>query len=356
MILPALEIGDKKVAVPIIQGGMGIGVSRSSLAAAVANAGGAGIISGVQIGFQEPDFITNTREANIRALRREIQAARSEAKKGIIGVNILTAMTHYPELVRTAAEEGADLIICGAGLPVDLPKLTEGYNTKNVPVVSSGKAAFVISKMWDRHYNVIPDAVIVEGPLAGGHLGFSEAELGSDPLPSLFEIVRDVISALKPFEEKYNRKVPVIAAGGIFTGEDIVRHIKNGASGVQMATRFVATHECDADIKFKQAYVNAKKEDIKIVKSPVGMPGRAINNTFIKKTESGRVKSERCYNCLKPCSPGTTPYCISDALINAVKGNVDEGLIFTGENAYRVNHICSVSELMQELVTEALEI
>lgn len=329
---------------------MGIGVSLSSLAGAVAKEGGIGIISGVQIGYREPDFLKNNLEANKRALRNEIRKAREIAPEGILGVNLLAAMTTYDELIATAVEEGIDLIITGAGLPLNLPQMVKGTQTKIAPVVSSGKAAKLISKTYDKKFGIPADLFIVEGPLAGGHLGFKKEVMESESYMNLEEILVEVLEEVKPFEEKYGVKIPVVAAGGIFNGGDIAKFLKLGASGVQMGTRFVCTHECDADLEFKMAYVHAKKEDIRLVNSPVGMPGRAINNAFTERLDVERVPVKRCYNCLIPCDPRTTPYCISDALMHSVHG--EEGLIFAGANAYKVSEIISVKELMEELVTE----
>jgi len=353
MKLPSLKIGDLVARLPIIQGGMGVGVSGSKLAAAVAKAGGVGVISGVQIGYREPDFETNTLEANVRALKKELKAAREMSPEGIIGVNLMVAITHYDEMVQACIDGGADLIISGAGLPMNLPKLVEGSSIKIAPIVSSGKAASLIIKNWTKKYSRIPDLVVVEGPLAGGHLGFKREELEEDTMRPLEDIVKEVIEAVKEFEAEYGRKIPVVAAGGVYTGEDIARFINLGAAGVQMGTRFVATEECDASPKYKQAYLDSEKEDIKIIISPVGMPGRAIRNKLIKSVEDHRIPPQRCYNCIKKCNPKDTPYCISKALIEAVKGNVEEGLVFVGSNAYRLEKIVSVEELMNELVSEA---
>jgi NAD(P)H-dependent flavin oxidoreductase YrpB (nitropropane dioxygenase family) len=353
MKLPSLKIGELVVKIPIIQGGMGVGVSKANLASAVANEGGIGVISGVQIGFQEPDFETNNREANIRALVKEIRKARQLSPNGILGVNLLVAMNNYREMAKAAIEEKIDLIISGAGLPKELPELIKGTKTKIVPIVSSGRAAALISKLWDKKYDYVPDMVVVEGPDAGGHLGFSEDELKSENKPSLYEIVKDVIESIKPFIEKYSKDIPVVAAGGIFSGQDIAKYIELGASGVQMATRFVATYECDADEKFKMSYLSAGEEDVEIIKSPVGMPGRAIRNDFIKSLEKGNIAVKKCYNCLQPCNPKTTPYCISRALIEAVKGNMEEGLIFAGSNVYRLDGLTTVKELIKQLVQDA---
>lgn len=353
MKLPSLKIGDLVAKLPIIQGGMGVGVSGSKLAAAVAKAGGVGVISGVQIGYREPDFETNTLEANVRALKKELKAAREMSPEGIIGVNLMVAITHYDEMVQACIDGGADLIISGAGLPLNLPKLVERSSIKIAPIVSSGKAASLIIKSWTKKYSRIPDLVVVEGPEAGGHLGFKREELNEDTMRPLEEIVKEVIEAVKEFEEEYGKKIPVVAAGGVYSGEDIARFIKLGAAGVQMGTRFVATEECDADPRYKQAYLDSEKEDIQIIISPVGMPGRALRNKLIRSVEDHRIPPKRCYNCIKKCNPKDTPYCISKALIEAVEGNVEDGLVFVGSNAYRLEKIVSVQELMDELVSEA---
>lgn len=353
MKLPSLKIGDLTARIPIIQGGMGIGVSGYRLASAVANEGGVGVISGVQIGYREPDFETNTLEANIRALKKEITKAREISPKGILGVNIMVATTHFEEMVKASIEAGADLIISGAGFPMNLPKLVKGSNIKIAPIISSGKAVKLLMMNWIKKYSKFPDLVVVEGPEAGGHLGYKFEELEDDKKRPLEDIVTEVIEAVSVFEKEYDVKIPVIAAGGIYTGQDIAKFIKLGAAGVQMGTRFVATEECDADIEYKKAYLNVKKEDITIIKSPVGMPGRAIRNEFIKKVENGRIPPKKCYKCIKKCDPAVTPYCISNALISAVKGKTDEGLIFVGSNAYRIKKIVTVKELINELIEEA---
>lgn len=353
MLLPTLKIGDLTATIPIIQGAMGVGVSRAVLAAAVANEGGVGMLSGAQMGFMEPDFREHPLQANLRAMIAEIRKARKLSPKGIIGINFLVAMNHYKEIAKAAIEEGIDLIISGAGLPADLPALVEGFKTRIAPIVSSGKAAQVICKLWERHYSKAPDLVVVEGPEAGGHLGFPPEVLREEIRPDLLDIVKDVIRVVAPVAEKFQKQIPVVAAGGVYTGADIARMINAGASGVQIATRFVATEECDADIKFKQAYLDARKEDIIIIDSPVGMPGRALNNKFIKKLKQSPEPISGCYLCLKGCNPTVAPYCISDALINAVKGMVDEGVVFVGSNAWRLNKITTVKALIEELVADA---
>jgi NAD(P)H-dependent flavin oxidoreductase YrpB (nitropropane dioxygenase family) len=350
--LKNLQIGDLTIKLPIIQGGMGIGISLSGLASAVANEGGVGVIATPGIGMNEPDFYTNYLEANIRALQKEIRRAR-ELSKGILGVNIMVALTNFADLVKTAIDEGIDIIFSGAGLPLNLPEFVNStIKTKLVPIVSSGRAAAIIAKKWSEKFSRIPDAVVVEGPLAGGHLGFKEQTI-YDPEYSLEKLVPEVIQAVKPFEERYKKTIPVIAAGGIYTGEDIHTFLQLGASAVQMATRFVTTHECDASEKFKQTYINARKEDIVIIRSPVGLPGRAIKNQFIDEVSHGKRKPFKCpYHCLKTCDFKNTPYCISLALMNAKKGQLTHGFAFAGENAYKADKIISVKELIETLNQE----
>ncbi len=347
-----LVIGNLIAKMPVIQGGMGIGISRSSLASAVSNAGGIGIISGVNIGYDEDDFENNTLEANLRALKKHLIIAKEKSNNGIIGVNLMVAMNYYEDHVKAAVESGCDLIISGAGLPLQLPKLVKNSNTKIAPIVSSSKAAHVILKMWDKKDNTTADLIIVEGPKAGGHLGFSNDELDDIKSINYDDEFIKILDITKKYEEKYNTKIPVIAAGGISSGIDVKKYLDLGAGGVQVGTRFVATHECDAHDNFKQTYINAKEEDIKIVKSPVGLPGRAIKNKFIDTILCSKPKITKCYNCLVPCNPKNTPYCISTALINAVKGNVDDALLFCGADAYKINELKSVKEVMNELTCE----
>lgn len=354
MDIKPLIIGDLVARLPIIQGGMGIGVSLSSLAGAVASAGGVGVISAAQPGYLEDDFETNTLEANIRALKKHIGLAKEKAKNGIIGVNIMVAMNNYAEHVKATIEGGADLIISGAGMPTNLPALTKGSKIKIAPIVSSLKGTKVLLKLWDRHHNTTADLVIVEGPKAGGHLGFHKENLEVE-MENFDSSISHIVEEVKTYEEKYNKSIPVVVAGGIFDGNDIAKYINLGASGVQMATRFVTTHECDAHENFKMAYLNCDKSDIEIVKSPVGMPGRAITNKFVNKCKEDKIKVSKCYNCLIPCNPAHTPYCISTALINSVKGDVENGLIFCGHNAYKTTELVSVQELMNTLESELLK-
>ncbi|MDQ0148731.1 NAD(P)H-dependent flavin oxidoreductase [Eubacterium multiforme] len=351
MNIKPLKIGNLTSRLPIIQGGMGVGVSLSNLASAVTNAGGIGIISSAQIGFKEDDFETNPLEANLRALKKHIKLAKEKCNNGIIGVNVMVATNEYAKYIKTAIESGIDLIISGAGMPTMLPKLAKESKVKLAPIVSSLKGTKVILKLWDRHDKTTPDMIVVEGPKAGGHLGFKKENLQEACKNFDTEIV-EIINHVKEYEEKYNKEIPVVAAGGIFSGEDIAKYLSLGASGVQMATRFVATEECDASKAFKDSYVNATADNVGIVKSPVGMPGRAILNPFIKKTLEGNIKVSKCFNCLIPCNPSNTPYCITEALINAVKGDLDNGLIFCGENVSKIKEITTVKNLMEELENE----
>ncbi len=349
--LKGLSIGNLFAPVPIVQGGMGVGISLSGLASATANAGGIGVIAAAGIGLLEADGFKDFLGANIRALRREIRQAR-ERSKGILGVNIMVALRNFPDLVKTAIEEGIDIIFSGAGLPMNLPELTKGTKTKLVPIVSSARAAALIAKRWLDKYGVLPDAFVVEGPKAGGHLGYKAEEL-TDPAFSLETTVPAVIEVAKSFEERKGCPIPVIAGGGIYTGDDIAKFLEMGAEGVQMATRFVATDECDADLAFKQAFISAKECDLAIIKSPVGMPGRAIRNAFIDEVEAGHKAPFSCpYHCIHTCDIETAPYCISLALLNAQKGHLDRGFAFAGANVGRVDHIVPVQELVDELVTE----
>ncbi|WP_352418939.1 nitronate monooxygenase family protein [Proteiniborus sp.] len=353
MRLPSLKIGDLVAKVPIVQGGMGVGISLSSLAGNVSLNGGIGVISGVEIGFNEADYFTNKKEANLRALKKHIKKAKEICNNGIIGINLMAVLNNFDEMVKQSVQEKIDIIFSGAGLPLSLPKFTRGTSTKIAPIVSSGRTASIICRSWDRHYQVAPDAIVVEGPKAGGHLGFSRESL-FDPANELDKLVSDVLSAIKPFEEKYNRKIPIIAGGGVFDGKDIANLLNAGASGVQMGSRFAATHECDASDAFKQAYIECKSDDIELIQSPVGMIGRAIKNDFLNEVKLGLKKPIRCItNCLKPCNPKEVPYCIASALINAQKGNLESGFVFAGANASLINKIVSVKELMEELVSEA---
>jgi len=346
--IPALKIGNLEISPPIIQGGMGVRVSRAHLASAVANTGCAGIIASVGLGqfenFPGSEFV----KLNEEALRYEIRKARS-LTSGIIGVNIMVALSDYDNLVTTAVEEDVDLIISGAGLPLTLPEYLNGKDIKLVPVVSSARTFQIICKRWKSRFNKLPDAVIVEGVRAGGHLGYSYDSIRDDTAPTLEQTIEEVIKVADYFVPG----IPVIAAGGIFDGDDIAHFLKLGASGVQMATRFVCTDECDAHDNFKRAYLNAKAEDLTIIKSPVGLPGRVINNSFVEKIKRCKTIPFVCnYKCLKNCEPKKAPYCIAKVLANAACGKLGESFVFAGSNAYRCNAIVPVKALVEKLSKE----
>lgn len=349
--LPALHIADLTVSPPIIQGGMGVRVSKSGLAAAVANEGCVGVIAGVGLGKFENLPRSEYESVNNDALRAEIRKAK-RLSKGIIGVNLMVALSNYEPLIRTAVEEDIDLIISGAGLPLELPKFVSKKNVKLVPIVSSARAFKIICNKWKRNFSRLPDAVIVEGSRAGGHIGYDFQDVIEGKTASLEELVIEILK----FAKKFDPAIPVIAAGGIFDGRDIAHFLRLGASGVQMGTRFVCTDECDAHENFKKAYLNAGKDDFVIIKSPVGLPGRVIKSKFVKDIQSGITMPKACnYRCLKTCDPKTAPYCIAKALTNAAEGNLDEGYVFAGSNAYRCNEIVPVKKLIKELVSEAIE-
>lgn len=370
--LRPLVIGKLKAVRPVIQGGMGVGISLSSLAGAAAKAGGIGIISTAQIGFSCPDFKKNPMEANLKAIHTELEKARKIAPEGILGFNIMVATKEYAKYVKEAVKAGADVIISGAGLPIDMPKFVkeaEGQEdcssrrTMIAPIVSSVKSAMVICRMWDRKYQTAPDFVVVEGPRAGGHLGFSREQLteygaDTDHVAETYDEekydseIRGIIDLVKSFAEKYGKKIPVVSAGGVFDHKDVLHHLALGADGVQVGTRFVTTEECDAPMAYKKAYLDAGQEDIVIVKSPVGMPGRAIKNKFLEQVSKGPLKVEWCFQCLEHCNPAQVPYCITKALINAAEGRIDDALLFCGSNAYRCEKIETVEDVMKELCGE----
>ncbi len=349
--MKGIKLGDKESKYPIIQGGMGVGVSLHKLAGNVSKEGGIGVISTADIGYQEEDFNTNPLKANLRAIGTEIKKAREIAGEDkILAVNVMVALKNYADIVKECVKQKIDLIISGAGIPKDLPEYIKGSKTKIAPIVSSLRCCKLIVKHWITKYNYAPDMIVIEGTEAGGHLGFKPEELEEGNKPKLEDITKDVVNYIKEVEKDTGKEIPVISAGGIWDKNDIEKFLSLGASGVQMATRFVATDECDASEEFKKAYVEASKENIKIIKSPVGMPGRALYNKFIKKVENEKSKVTKCYGCIKTCDVATTPYCITKALINAVKGDLDEGLIFVGSNVHKIEKIVPVHDLMQELV------
>lgn len=356
----AVIIRGKTLPLPILQGGMGVGVSLDRLAGAVAACSGMGTLSTAMCGFAEPDFERDPRGANLRALARQVRRAKELSKGvGLVGVNAMVATSQYADSVRTALRAGADAVVCGAGLPKDLPAIAAEVPESGAalaPIVSSGRAASLICRLWDKHYRRVPDFVVLEGPLAGGHLGFSkeearEAQAGC-PKP-LSALLREVLDALAPFREKYGWDIPVFVAGGVKDGAEMRRYMDEGAAGAQFATRFIATEECDASGGYKQALLNAKPEDITIVQSPVGMPGRALRSPLIRRVEAGvRPKISRCFKCLTACDCKTAPYCISKALIAARNGDWENGLFFCGAGAGEVNALSTVKAQMDQIMNE----
>ncbi len=347
----SIKLGNLTAKLPIVQGGMGVGVSLERLASAVANCGGIGVLSAAQIGFREPEYENDPTDTNIKAVKKYIQKAKKMTTgNGIVGINIMVATRRYEEYVQSAVEAGADLIVSGAGLPARLPKYTNGTPTKIAPIFSSERAADILLHMWEKKYQTTADMVVIEGPDAGGHLGFSPDELKSITKEKFADEVKKIIECVKKYGEKFNKKIPVILGGGITTADDVDEAMKLGVDGVQVATRFVTTKECDASDEFKQCYINSRKEDIEIIQSPVGMPGRAIHNKFLERVHETPDKITKCYQCIKSCNSVDTPYCISRALINAVKGDVDNGLIFCGANAYKSDKIETVQEVINDLL------
>lgn len=357
-----LIIGDLKAKIPLIQGGMGVGVSLSSLAGAVAAEGGIGVISTAQIGFARPDFEKNPFEANLKVIAEQVNRAKEIAKGGIIGANIMVATRNYKDYVVAAAKAGVDLIISGAGLPTELPAYVKGLKVKIAPIVSSEKAAKVICRMWDKRHNCAPDLVVIEGPLAGGHLGFSKDQLkpfvekDEEQIGQMMTVyddeIKKIIKVCEEYGHKYDKNIPVVVAGGIDSPEKVKHCFELGADGVQVATPFVAAEECDAHPKFKEAYVNAKAEDVVILNSPVGMPGRGIRNSFLEKVSEGYKGKIHCKQCLEHCNPAEIPYCITDALIKAVQGDVDNGLVFCGAEVDKIKKITTVHEVITNLFME----
>jgi len=357
MNFPELKIGKWTARVPIIQGGMGVGISKAGLASAVASAGAVGIIATVGPGLISPGYRkpADYYPCNIQALKEELEYARVHSNDGVYGVNCMVAITDYEPMVRTAAASGAKIIISGAGLPLKLPEYTRDYpDVALVPIVSSGKAVSIIVKKWEKSYGRIPDAVVVESPnYAGGHLGSDRDSVGLEEY-ELQNCVTDVVREAN--RDGYN--IPVIAAGGIWDKQDIERMFSYGASGVQMATRFVCTRECDAPDEFKQTYLNAKSpEEIILVQSPVGLPGRAyLNPKFMTDPTKPNpdIAFQGCFlNCLKKCSMRNrgVGFCIARALERSARGDIEDGLVFMGSNAYRCEEIITVQELIDKLTT-----
>lgn len=349
-----MKLGNRELALPLIQGGMGVGVSMGGLAGAVAAEGAMGTLSTADAGWNEPDFAAHPQQANLRALRREVQRAkRLAAGAGLVAVNAMVATRQYADSVRTALEAGADAIVSGAGLPLELPALAEGFEALLAPIVSGPRAAQLICRTWAKRYGRVPDFVVLEGCQAGGHLGFEEADLLSGRCTPLSRLIPEVLAALRPFEEKFGRAIPLFCAGGVATGAEMARCTRLGAAGAQLATRFIATEECDASQGYKDVLLAARPEDLRIIHSPVGMPGRAVNSPLVQRLAAGmRQPPAHCSGCIKSCRPAETPFCITHALIEAVKGNWEEGLFFSGSRVDLVDRMRTVPDLIDELMKE----
>ncbi len=351
-MIKTLKIGNLDIKIPIIQGGMGVGISLSGMATAVANQGGVGVIASAGLGMlyrkEGGDYLENS----IIGLKEELRKAR-EKTRGIIGINVMVAMSNFADMVKTAIAEKADIIFSGGGLPLNLPSfLTKESTTKLVPIVSSARAARLICSKWKQNFNYLPDAIVVEGPKAGGHLGFKVNEI-EDKNFALEQLIPEVVAVAQEFENTYDVKIPIIAAGGIYTGQNILDFMKLGASGVQMGTRFVTTTECDASDEFKQSYINANSDDIQLIESPVGMPGRAIKNNFLDRVKLGQLIPIRCpFKCIKTCEVSSSPYCIISALYSAFKGKFNTGYAFAGTNAYLAKKIVSVKQTFDDILDE----
>ncbi len=346
-----LQIHGRELRIPLIQGGMGVGVSLERLAGAVARTGAMGCISTADCGYRELDFDRAPEAANLRALKEEIRKARQLSEgHGLLAVNAMVATRQYADAVRTAVAAGIDAVISGAGLPLALPEYVPAGAALIAPIVSSGRAAALIARVWQQKYERQPDFVVIEGAEAGGHLGFKEKQLLEGSCQRLSEILPEVRKALQPYEEKSGRHIPVFCAGGIWDRDDIESIMAAGADGVQMATRFIATEECDASQGYKDVLLEATAEDVEIIHSPVGMPGRAVRTDLIRRlAEDGRIPPRHCSRCITSCVPTEVPYCITHALIEAVKGNREEGLFFTGAKVGRLREMTTVPALIREL-------
>ncbi|SHH56768.1 NAD(P)H-dependent flavin oxidoreductase YrpB, nitropropane dioxygenase family [Anaerosphaera aminiphila DSM 21120] len=343
----SINFGSKVMDIPIIQGGMGVGVSLGNLSGSVAREGGMGVISAVGIGFREEGYLENSIEKNKIALKKEIDKAKDISEgRGLLAVNVMTAIKDFEEMVKSSSEFGADAVICGAGLPLNLPELV-GEETLIAPIVSSKRALDLIVRTWKKRYNRYPDFVVVEGPKAGGHLGFKENEIRELKLE---DIVLEISAYLTDLEAETNKKIYLFAAGGIRNNEDRLKMKKLGADGVQVATPFIATEECDVSIEFKEAIVNAKDSDLEIIHSPAGFLARAVKNDFLDSVDYSDVPKRRCIDCLKTCDPRKTPYCISKALSNSAKGRLN--VVFSGENINGIDKITTVKEVIKTLMEE----
>ncbi len=348
-----MRLGHRHLRLPLLQGGMGIGVSLSKLAGAVAREGAMGVISAINPGYREADFESDNLAANRRALAKEIHEARKIADgQGLIGVNIMCAISQYKEMVETAAKAGADALICGAGLPLNLPELVPSREILLAPIVSSARAARLIAETWWRRYERYPDFLVLEGPLAGGHLGFKWPELEATA-KTLKDLLRELVAWRDTFREENQHELPIFAAGGIRSAEERRELMDLGADGIQLGTPFIATEECDAPAAMKEALIAASDEDIRLIQSPVGLPGRALFSPLLKKLEEvPRIPPRHCVKCLKTCDPKTTKYCINEALQAAIRGDRENGLFFSGAKIGGIRRLTSVRERIREFFPE----
>jgi NAD(P)H-dependent flavin oxidoreductase YrpB (nitropropane dioxygenase family) len=352
-----LTIGKHTVRYPLVQGGMGVRVSGGNLAGHVARCGGVGLIATAGLGLEVPEFDgRNLYDADQEGLREELRKAYAIAPTGVIGVNAMVAVSDYDQQVRTACEAGAKLIVSGAGLPLSLPELTAGFpDVALVPIVSSVKAAELIARKWHKRYQRLPDAVVVEDPdTAGGHLGDKLENIGNGEYDQ-YATVRAVKAY---FGDQWDLDIPVIAAGGVWDRLDLEHALAQGADGVQMASRFVCTEECDAEPAFKQMYLACREEDIGLLMSPAGLPGRAIlPNTPMIRQRDLEVDQKCGLACLKKCTyrADGERFCVVRALNRAQRGDVETGLVFCGTNAWKADRITTVQAIFDELFAPALQ-
>ncbi len=328
---------------------MGVQVAKSDLAAAVSRAGGIGCISSVGLGTLEGALNNYIEESNFN-LTAEIRRARALAPGKPIAVNVMMALSNYDEIVKVCVREKIDIIISGAGLPISLPALTEGSNIKIIPVVSSGRSLKILLKTWKRRYQKMPDAVIVEGPLNGGHLAFSWEQLEHPDTVALPILYKEIKATLAPYEAEFGKTVPVLGAENIATCDDIVEMLKIGFDGVQVGTRFICTEESGLDQKSKQIYVNAKAEDIIIIQSPLGLPVKVLRTPFSEKILKGVKIPFGCpFLCLRACKADKARFCLAEALVDTLFGNTEKGLYMTGSAIGRINDIVPAEEFLEPL-------
>lgn len=346
-----MEINGHRLERPLAQGGMGIGISLDRLAGAVAKEGGLGVLSSAYAGLYEPGFWDDPKGISLKALTERIRRARDRAgAHGLIGVNIMRAVSDYKDQVQAALDGGVDAIISGAGLPLELPGLVGKASVLLAPVVSSGRVAKLICRYWYKHAKRLPDFVVVEGPSAGGHLGFKLADLTDSRQPTLADLLADVCKSLAPYEQEAGRRIPIVAAGGLMDSADVSAALQL-ADIAQLGTRFIGTEECDASPEFKRRLLEAADDDVMLVQSPVGMPGHALKSPLtLAMAEGERRPPAKCYKCLSPCKPAETPYCISRALVAAAQGDWEKGLFFSGSRVGKMKDLWTVADVFEAVL------